>query len=324
MLLLIALTSFITLVIVFYVVYRHVHGDREMIQDRVGKFVDRREQPAAPLPGAAQAKQLTGWRIVVRRMSKYFESPQWSRLIEHKLIQAGLPMRGSEFLVICLGAGLIGALFLFVLSGGKLIAGLIGGMGGYFAPLLVLRMKIERRVRAFNSQLGDALILVANSLRTGYSFMQSIEMVSREMPKPIGEEFARVLKEMNLGVTTEEAMNNLAKRINSDDLDLVVTAVLIQRQVGGNLAEVLNNISNTIRERVKIKGQIKTLTAQGRISGVIVSILPIAIGGIIYIINPGYIQMLFTHPMGKAMIGAGIASQLVGIMFIRKIVNIEV
>jgi tight adherence protein B len=204
------------------------------------------------------------------------------------------------------------------------LAGFIGAIVGYMIPILLLHAKIERRTKAFNDQLGDTLILIANSLRTGYSFMQALEMVAREMPQPISIEFGRTLREMNLGVTTEDALNNLAKRINSDDLDLVITAVLIQRQVGGNLAEILDNIAVTIRERVKIKGEIKTMTAQGRISGMIIGIMPIGLGAIIYSINPEYIKILFTAPLGKMMLLGAVISEFFGILLIRKIVNIEV
>jgi len=171
--------------------------------------------------------------------------------------------------------------------------------------------------------LGDALGLVANSLRTGYGFMQALDMVSREMPAPIAPEFGRVLKEMNLGLSTEDAMSNLTTRVNSDDLNLVITAVLIQRQVGGNLAEVLDNIANTIRERVKLKGEVQTLTAQGRISGMIIGGLPFALGVFIYVINPGYMQVLFTNPMGKIVLGVAFVSQVFGMLIIRKIVDIK-
>lgn len=322
MLLVIIVMSLLTLAIIFYIIYTHLNADKQLIHSRISRYVDRTAPAIATGPG--DVKQVAGWRILIRRFSTYVESPQWSRVIEHKLIQAGIPMRGSEFLVVCLGAGGFCALVLLIMTGGKWLIGIAGAVVGYVAPLIVLKLKIEQRAKAFNLQLGDSLILIANSLRTGYSFMQSIEMVSREMPRPIGEEFGRVLKEMNLGITTEEALNNLAKRVNSDDLDLAITAVLIQRQVGGNLAEVLDNISLTIRERVKIKGQVKTLTAQGRISGIIISLLPIAVGFVISIINPGYVQILFTSSMGKAMVAAGIISQVIGIFLIRKIVNIQV
>lgn len=328
MLLLIALLGVLSLFLLGLVAYRELTKDKKVIAERMNRYIENRQQPISSQLQTTKSevtqKRETSYRLLIREMSKYFESPKWSQYMEHKLIQAGLPMRASEFMVICFGTSLFGLILMALLSGGKLLFILSGIIIGYFIPQIFLRIKIDKRAKAFNDQLGDSLVLVANSLRTGYSFLQSVEMVSREMLPPISEEFGRVLKEMNLGVGTEEAMNNLAKRVNSDDLDLVVTAVLIQRQVGGNLAEVLDNIANTIRERVKIKGQIKTLTAQGRISGMIISFLPVGVGSMIYFMNPDYISLLFTHSLGRAMLVGGVVSQCIGILLIRKIVNIDV
>lgn len=322
MLLIIPLIVFCSVLALLIAVYKLFMADKRTINSRLEIYTEMR-QPAAPKQTKGTGlNNLGGIRLIIRKTSRYVELPRVTRWLEHRLIQAGLPMRGSEFLVICGGAALF-VIALLVLLTGKLITALCGGAVSFIIPFLILKIRIERRTKDFNNQLGDTLVLIANSLRTGYSFMQAVEMVSREMPKPISEEFTRVLKEMNLGVNTEEAMNNLAKRVDSDDLDLVVTAVLIQRQVGGNLAEILDNIAGTIRERVKIKGKIKTLTAQGRISGIIVSLLPVCVGLLIYMINPEYMRVLFTHPMGKAMLFAGVFSQIMGIVFIRKIVNIE-
>jgi tight adherence protein B len=210
-----------------------------------------------------------------------------------------------------------------MLSGG-LLGFAVGNFIGCCMPLLFLRIKIKRRAKAFNDQLGDTLILIANALRTGYSFMQAIEMVAREMLPPISAEFGRTLKEMNLGIQTETAMNNMAMRVDSDDLDLVITAVLIQRQVGGNLAEVLESIAGTIRERIRIKGEIRTLTAQGRMSGVIISLLPVALLVALKLINPGYIDLLFTNQVGQMMLGIAIFGQILGVMAIQRIVNIKI
>lgn len=302
--------------------YQHLNKPKEEISQRLDLVAGHGEASLATVE-ASTGKPLAAWRSLIRQLGSHFESKQWSRLIEHKLIQAGLPLKASEFLVICLATalcfGLLGLLF-----SGKFIVSMLAFGIGFGLPLLVLRIIIERRVKAFNDQLGDCLVLIANSLRTGYSFMQAIQMVSREMLPPISVEFARTLREMNLGVTTEEALNNLAKRINSDDLDLVLTAVLIQRQIGGNLAEILDNIASTIRERMKIKGEIKTLTAQGRVSGVIVGILPIGLGLVIQIINPEYIRVLYTTTIGQIMLGSAFVSQVFGILVIRKIVDIEV
>ena len=323
---LIAVLAFITLLTIVTLCYNYRTANRDTISGRIDQYVkerplDQQVLLAKPLPYTSPPSNR--WRLLILSMSKHFESLHWSHLLEHKLVQAGLPMRGAEFMVICLGVALVCAVVLVLLSGSMLFS-LIGGMTGGSIPLLILRIKIDRRRKAFNDQLSDTITLIANALRTGYSFMQAIEMVSREMAKPIGEEFAKVLKEMNLGVTTEEALNNMAKRVNSDDLDLVITAVLIQRQVGGNLAVVLDSIANTIRERIKIKGHIKTLTAQGKISGIIVGMLPIVMGCIIYLLNPEYIKILFVHPMGKAMLVAGLVSQFIGMMVIRKIINIDI
>ncbi len=325
MLVVITIFTFVTLFALMGIGYYLFTSDKRQLTARLEIFVDHHSGygPSRSIATEASAN-ITGWREWVRIASRYLAAPAWSRSVEHKLIQAGLPLRGSEFLVIVLATVVVTSLTLFLLTGGKVLFALLGLILGYIVPMIVLRIKIDRRAKAFNNQLCDSLILIANSLRTGYSFMQSIEMVAREMPAPISSEFARALKEMNFGVTTEDALNNLAKRVNSDDLDLVITAVLIQRQVGGNLAEVLDNIAATIRGRIKIKGEITTLTAQGRISGLIVSILPLGLGVVIYAINPEYIKVLFTNPMGKAMLAGAFVSQLLGILMIKKIVNIEV
>ena len=320
---LIALFACSTLLVIITLCYNYIVARRDTISSRIEEYVKDRPLEVQVSLTKAQPSTQRGWYLLVRNMSKHFESVKWSRFIEHKLIQAALPMRGAEFMVICLGTALVGAVAFLLLSG-KMLLGLIGAVVGFGIPLLILKVKIDKRRKAFDDQLGDTIIQISNALRTGYSFMQAIEMVSREMPKPIGEEFARVLKEMNLGVTTEEALNNMAKRVNSDDLDLVITAVLIQRQVGGNLAVVLDSIATTIRERIKIKGHIRTLTAQGKISGIIIGMLPIVMAGVVYMLNPEYIKILFIHPMGKAMLAAGIVSQIIGMFIIRKIINIDI
>ena len=324
--LIIASAAGITIFIVLLLILLKPSGAKVKTKQRIDSYMDLQPLSEGGIPVGAHlpsAAQMSGLRGFIRDVSKYFEWAQLSRTVGHKLLQAGLPLRGSEFMVICLGAAILGILLMALLSGGSFVWIFVGGSSGYLTPLLVLKIKIARRAKAFNNQLGDSLTLIANSLRTGYSFMQAIEMVSKEMPAPISVEFARVLREMNLGVTTEDALNNLAKRVDSNDLDMVVTAVLIQRQVGGNLAEVLDNISGTIRQRVKLRGEIKSLTAQGRISGIIIGFLPFVLGLAMFIINPSYIKTLFTHPVGIMMVMIALCSQVVGIIWVRKIVNIE-
>jgi len=323
MIFMISVVLFITLLVIITLCYNYTTENGHTTSNRIEQYVQKEPMNKQTSALSTEKDQFSLWQLLVNEMSKYFGALQWSRLIEHKLIQAALPMRGAEFMVICVGVGIVGTV-IFLLLSGSISLSLMGGAVALSVPFLILQAKISQRKKAFNDQLGDTMVLIANALRTGYSFMQAVDMVSREMAKPIGEEFARVLKEMNLGVTVEDALNNMAKRMNSEDLDLVITAVLIQRQVGGNLAVVLDSIANTIRERIKIKGHIRTLTAQGKISGIIIGLLPIIIGGIIYVVNPEYIKVLFTHPLGKAMLVAGAVSQLIGMMVIRKIINIDI
>jgi tight adherence protein B len=317
-----ALLTFLAVLAVLAAAWRSATATQQALRERMGQYLE-----ASPAGGGAAAEtrgpELTGWRAFVRNMSRHFVWSGRSQALERKLVQAGLPLKGAEFAVICAGTMVAGGAAMFAAGGGRPMLVLVGVAVGYLVPMLTLRVKAARRVRKFNDQLADALVLVGNSLRTGYSFLQAIEMVSREMAPPIGAEFARVLKEMNLGVTTEEALVNLGERVVSDDLDLVITAVLIQRQVGGNLAEVLDSIAGTIRERIRLKGEVRTLTAQGRASGIIIGVLPFALAGFIYVINPKYMMTLFTHPLGLAMVAYALVSMAVGMAMVWKIVNIE-
>jgi tight adherence protein B len=194
-----------------------------------------------------------------------------------------------------------------------------GTRGGFLA-----HFRRKKRLEAFTKQIVDALTLISSSLKAGYSFIQSMEVVAQEVPAPLGEEFSLAMHEMSLGATVEESLEEMVQRVGSDDLALVVTAVLVQRQTGGNLAEVLDNIAETIRERIRIRGEIRTLTAQGRISGWIVGLLPVGLGAAVSAINPSYMSVLFRHPLGLLFLLLGACGQVIGVLVIRKIVQIEV
>nr|WP_320145276.1 type II secretion system F family protein [uncultured Anaeromusa sp.] len=322
MALLIALLIFLTTLLVLWVLRRFLLQERKEISERLDSYVTKRASERAAVP--TEDSQASGIRDSFRWLSGLLESTRFANKgLEQRLLQAGLLLRPGEFLLLCL-----------VIAGGSVLLGLVllgqhpgliaFAVSGYLLPHFVLQRKVRQRAKAFDAQLGDALVLIANSLRTGYSFMQAIDMVAKEMAPPISIEFARVIREMSLGVPTETAMNALTQRVDSEDLDLVVTAMLIQRQIGGNLAEILDKIAGTIRERVRLRGQIQTLTAQGRLSGLIVGVLPFALGGFIYLVNPGYISSLFTNPVGQKMLAAGFVLQGLGILLIRKIIDIEV
>lgn len=258
-----------------------------------------------------------------KKMNSVVIIKSYTHKIQKDLISAGFPLKGEEFLATQVLVSLIGTIFILNWTKSVLLI-LVGTILGWIIPKQILKIKKRKRYKEFNDQLGDAIVLISNSLKAGHSLLQAIDSVSREMPTPISNEFEKMLKEMKLGVTTEKALNNLLDRIESDDLELMIIAIMIQRQIGGNLSEILDNISNTIRQRIKIKGEVRTLTAQGRMSGIIVSLLPIGLAVMLYMMNPEYMQGLFTSTIGRIILGVAFINQIIGILVINKIVKIEV
>ena len=242
--------------------------------------------------------------------------------LAEQLSKADLKLRTSEFFMIQIGAVVLLALIGLVRWG--LFQAIIAGAVGYFLPGFFVRFRQRKRLRAFNGQLGDTLLLLSNALKAGYSFAQAIDTVAKNGSPPISDEFARAVREMNLGGSVEEALNNMVRRVDSDDLDLVVTAVSIHRTVGGNLAEILDNIAFTIRERVRIKGEIRTLTAQARASGYLITALPIVLALFMYFVTPSYFKPMTTNFVGWAMLAVGVILIGIGNAIIRRVVAIEV
>lgn len=239
------------------------------------------------------------------------------------LVKANLLLKPEEMVSIALVSFIAGGFFGFLLTQSILFVVMFAFVGMNL-PAFFLKKRIKKRIKTINAQLGDTISILSNSLKAGHSFFQAVDSVVNEMKGPISEEFAKLLKEINLGGSTEGALENMVERVGSDDVELMVTAVLIQRQIGGNLAEILDNISNTIRQRVKMKGEIKTLTAQGRISGIVISLLPVGLAMMMALISPDQFMMLVTEPIGIVMIGMAVVMEFIGYFFIRKIVNIEV
>jgi len=247
--------------------------------------------------------------------------------VAEQLQRADLKLRTSEFFMIQLGST---ALFIIIsiLRFGPPLGGLVQmvvlGIIGYLLPGLYVKYRIGRRLRAFNAQLGDTLTLLSNALKAGYSFAQAIDTVAKNAVPPISDEFGRAVREMNLGGSPDEALSNITKRIASVDFDLVATAYSIHRTVGGNLAEILDNIAYTIRERVRIKGEIATLTAQARASGTLITFLPIVLAAFMYFVTPTYFRPMLENFVGWALIAIGLFMIFVGNLIIRRIVAIEV
>lgn len=243
--------------------------------------------------------------------------------MQKKLLQAHLYIKVEEYLGLVMVSSVIFFLLIYLLTG-IWIVGVLGGILGFKVPGLMVDRKRAAKTNKLTDQLPEALDIVSNGLRAGFSFPQAMAVVSKEMPPPISDEFARVIWENRMGKSLEEALLNMGERTNSDDLNLLITALLIHKQVGGNLAEILDNISHTIRERVKIKGEIRTLTAEGRMSAVIMALLPVVVAGAIAFLNPEYMLTLVQEPLGILMVVGAVIMQFIGIMVIRNIVNIEV
>ena len=243
--------------------------------------------------------------------------------IQLNLIKADVMMRAEEYIGLTLLTAVVIYTVVFLTSG-SFIVGLAVGLLGLAVPGMIVNSKKAKRSRAMTDQLPEALNIISSGLRAGFSFPQALSVVIREIEGPLTTEFSRVLRENRLGKPMDDALNDMLARIENDDLEMLVTALLIQRQVGGNLAEVLDSISYTIRERVKIKGEIRTLTAEGRFSAVILSLLPVAVVLMLLITNPGYVSILLEETIGIIMIIGAVIMQIIGYIVIRKIVAIDV
>ncbi len=315
-----ALVAFVAIFGIFALVSRRGNAAPE-VGNRLSQFAGRQEQVR---------EQETTKRFA--KLDATVASGKRGGQMARNLARADIKLTVTEFIGTKLLAALIGAGIGLLLGRASreamIISALVGLVLFSFIPDLYVGFAARRRIKAFNNQLGDAINLLANSLRSGYSFLQSMELVSREAPTPMAQEFRRVVQEVGLGLSTEQALDNLLKRMPSDDLDLLITAVNIQHEVGGNLAQILETIGHTIRERVRIKGEIQTLTAQGRISGYVITFMPVALAVIITLINPEYMSPLFEFGFPPdawcCLPVTSLVMIVIGYLIIMKIVDIEV
>ena len=254
------------------------------------------------------AKRSATWASASPRLgaltsfNRVVEKRDWGSNLARELARADLVLKPSEFLAIR-AAAMLGvplrddrAQPVHLAARPARSPGSAASCVGYWLPKFWLNRRKGKRLKAFNSNLADTIMLLANSLRAGSSFLQSVEMVVREAQPPISTEFARVIREVNLGLPLDDALANLSRRVRSDDLDLMTTAIAIHHTVGGNLAEILDTIAFTIRERVRIKGEIRTLTAQQRMSGYVVGFLPVALVVLLSVIAPTFMAPMLQKP----------------------------
>jgi tight adherence protein B len=281
--------------------------------------------------------QLVASSGAVTNFNRVMEKRDWGADLARELARADLVLKPSEYLAMRFSVIAAVPAFVFILGSTVVpalsspLAPVVGIVVGWWLPRFWINHRKGRRIKAFNGGLADTITLIANALRSGSSFLQAIEMVVREAQPPISTEFGRVIREVNLGLPFEQALANMVRRVRSDDLELMATAISVQHQVGGNLAEILDSIAYTIRERVRIMGEIKSLTAQQRMSGYVVALLPIGLVGILTVIAPKFMEPMFMKPpemlgvpMGVIILVIGGVMMGLGFFFIRKIVAIEV
>ena len=311
-------------------------GSGSGMSARLERYASGKGEPKAKKTGQGGIGELMAQSATMAQFNKVVEQRDFGANLARELARADLKLKVSEYLAIW-AATTVGVPLLFVVlsivSPGlrSPLMLLLAAFIGFMLPRMWLNRRKSGRLNAFNKNLPDTITLIANALRAGSSFLQAIELVVRESRPPISTEFGRVIREVNLGLPFEQALENMVRRVKSDDLELMATAISIQHTVGGNLAEILDSIAFTIRERVRIKGEIRTLTAQQRMSGYVVGFLPIALAGFIFLVAPTFFEPMFAKPpeiaglpLGLIILAIGAFAMFMGFMFIRKIVDIEV
>ena len=293
-------------------------GERTLVDDRLNKYLEEEQEQ----DGDEKSKgALTDW------VNKRVEKSTIGDKIARDLARADLKFKPGEYMALYAIAIAGVALIAFLAGGRLLLSALIGAVIGAFLPGLYVRGQQTKRLTRFNDQLADMLNLVVNGLRAGYSTLQAMEAVSKELPPPICDEFRRVVQEMQLGIPMEKALDNLLRRIPSEDLDFVVTAINVQREVGGNLAEIMDIISYTIRERIRIKGEIRALTSQATYSGRALALMPAGLLCILWFLNREYVMEFFTKDnivCGSAALGIAAVMIISGYFVMTRIANVEV
>jgi tight adherence protein B len=279
---------------------------------------------------AKEAQEEASRSIVTDWVNRRVASSSRGDRIARELARADIKFKVAEYYALVFISALGGGVIAYLLQSHP-VSFLLGAIGGFFAPRFYVKRQQAVRIRKFDDQLGDMLNLMTNGLRAGYSTNQAMEAVSRELPTPISDEFRRVVQEMQIGIPMEKALENLLRRIPSEDLDFVVTAINVQREVGGNLAEILDTISFTIRERVRIKGEIRVMTANVRTSGGILSLIPVGLALALWFLSPEYIGEFFAEngfipqPLcGLLAVAVVVGLILAGYFVMMKIADIEV
>jgi tight adherence protein B len=300
---------------------RVVRRDRSALDKRLRRYGGRAYQLTDEEQKKAASVAVT--QMLAKKVEASLSGRTFAAALQTDLARANLKLTVGEFVILQIAATVsIGVVAWFI--SGAVLVGSVFAVVGWFIPKIWLGQRQAARLKAFNNQLADTIGLMSNSLRSGLSLVQAMEMISREAEPPIADEFQRVVREIGLGVGPQEALMHLVRRVDSDDLDLMVVAILVQFEIGGNLSRILDSIAGTIRERVKLQGEIRTMSAQGRMAGYVLSGMPLAIGGLLMLIAPNYMGALFKPGPWLVLPVGAVVGIIVGSLTIRKLVAIEV
>lgn len=321
---LIAVIAGVFAVLILVIGIISIRSDRKQgVEERLGRYTSEYGSLLAEFEGAEEPDPEEEQNLIARQLDRVVADRGFAKKWRTQLARADLKLTVGEYMILHGIAAVGGFVVGMVLLGGPIMGG-VAAVAGLFAPRFYVSFKQGQRLKAFEQQLPDTLSLWVNALRSGYSVLQSMEAIAKEAPNPTSIEFSRVVQEVQLGIPMEDALQHLYERMPSDDLDLVNTAVNIQREVGGNLAEILDSIAYTIRDRIRLKGEIEVLTAQGRITGWLISLLPIGLTIFLYTVSPDYMGRMVENRMcGWPMLGCGLGMIGTGAAVIQKIVNID-
>ncbi|MGH2582001.1 MAG: type II secretion system F family protein [Anaerolineales bacterium] len=296
-------------------------SERSLVDQRLEGYLEQ-PQEAGEIEDERSARSavITSW------LTRRVETTSFGERIARELARADLKLKTGEYIALIVISSFLIGVFGYFFGGGSVLFALAGLIFGLFIPRFFVKFQQGKRLRRFNDQLPDMLNLMVNGLRTGFSALQAMEAVSTELSPPISDEFRRVVQEIQLGIPMEGALENLQRRIASDDLDLAVTAINIQREVGGNLAEILDTISYTIRERIRIQGEVRSVTAQVAYSGRFLSLMPIVLALILWGINRDYMMSFFEEPVvcGYLMLCTAAGMLSIGYVVLNRIASIEI
>lgn len=321
---LLALVAALLVLVIAFIIYNYTQSDKAAVSKRIGVMAKQSQSNKRArgdfwedLKGS-KVKEWAG-KTAERFQDRLPNEKTFSDIAE----RAGVPVTGGELLVLILGSTLVWFGFITVLMMSPIRGAVLSFLWFCMCIFYIIHMG-KKRMKEFDNQLGDAVVMMNNALRAGFTFQQAMDTVSKELPDPMAGEFGRALREIQLGVPLEDALNGISRRMQSDDFDLLATAVIIQRQIGGNLSQILDTIGSTIRDRVKLKLEIKVLTAEGVFAGWMIALLPFLVCAMVLSMNPHYFDEFLAQSYAKYIIIGCIISQIIGGLVIRNIITIKV